>query len=115
MNSRIWVFKKDNLYTIYEDGEEAEKYFKDAPEGTETGKYVLDGVDVIDTLKTLQEDYARLQTEAESLRDALTAARENAESQIKSAEEAARVARSDTKMLEETVIKMAMRMVGVWN
>lgn len=61
----------------------------------------------------LRDQYDDLQTEVNGMRMALESAKEESERSINQALEEVRVARSDLHTLEEVIVKLAMRLVGM--
>lgn len=61
----------------------------------------------------LRGQYDDLLTEVEGLRTALADAKAESERRINQAFEELRVARSDVHTLEEVIVKLAMRLVGM--
>lgn len=61
----------------------------------------------------LRDQYDDLLTEVEGLRTALADAKGESERRINEVSEALRVARSDVHTLEEVIVKLAMRLVGM--
>ena len=61
----------------------------------------------------LRDQYDDLLTEVEGLRTALDDAKAESERRINQVAEELRVARSDVHTLEEVIVKLAMRLVGM--
>ena len=119
MKDTIWIVKtltEPHIYNVFEDETEAEEFYKDAEVKRQIMKYV--GVEYCDwDWQARYEEEARkleaLETEVEGMRTALADAKAEAEKRINVAMEELRVARSDVHALEEVIVKMAMRLVGM--
>lgn len=61
----------------------------------------------------LRDQYDDLLVEVEGLRTALTDAKNESEKRINESVEQLRIARSDVHTLEEVIVKLAMRLVGM--
>lgn len=122
----LWVVTEINPETgaskkwFYENGEDAEQHAKETNEEANwsaevTKFYSEDHVDggVESEIEEWKSKYDDLLTEVEGLRTALNDAKGESERRINEVSEALRVARSDVHTLEEVIVKLAMRLVGM--
>ena len=124
----LWMVTETNPETgairskkwFYENEEEAEQHAKVTNEDTDwsaevTKFYSEDHCDRDwkDEAREWREMYDNLAVELEGLRTALESAKAESERSINQALEEVRVARSDLHTLEEVIVKLAMRLVGM--
>ena len=122
----LWVVTEINPETgaskkwFYENGEDAEQHAKETNEDTDwsakvTKFYSEDHCDRDwkDEAREWREMYDNLAVELEGLRTALDDAKAESERRINQTMDELRVARSDVHTLEEVIVKLAMRLVGM--
>lgn len=116
MKDTIWIIKTGKAYNVFENKAQAEAFLNCADETSELVKY--EAVHIIDRdWKTDYEEEAKkldsLSVELDGLRTAFAGAKAESEKRINVAMDELRVARSDVHTLEEVIVKMAMRLVGM--
>lgn len=118
MKDTIWIIKTGKAYNVFENEAQAEAFFKGTEEPCEIVKYeaACRDAEVCDweqMYKDEEQKYEKLSVELDGLRTALADAKAEAEKRINVAMDELRVARSDVHTLEEVIVKMAMRLVGM--
>lgn len=119
MKDTIWGIKSGEetpIYQVFEDETEAQECFKEMAEVCEIVKYKA--VHKYDygweqMYKDEEEKYNNLSVELDGLRTAFADAKAESEKRINVAMDELKVARSDVHTLEEVIVKMAMRLVGM--
>ena len=119
MKDTIWIIKsgaETPIYQVFEGEAEAEECFEEIDEACEIVKYNAVHIYDCDWKKMYEDEeqkYEKLSVELDGLRTALAVAKAESEKRINVAMEELRVARSDVHTLEEVIVKMAMRLVGM--
>lgn len=116
MNDTIWIVKTGNVYNVFENKAQAEAFLNRADETSEIVKYEAVHINDRDWKKEYEEEAEKLDSlsvELDGLRTALADAKAEAEKRINVAMDELKVARSDVHTLEEVIVKMAMRLVGM--
>ena len=116
MKETIWIVKAGNVYNVFEDKAQAEEFFGNMNVECEIAKYTaVIGPEVAweDMYKDEEEKYEKLSVELDGLRTAFADAKAESEKRINVAMDELKVARSDVHTLEEVIVKMAMRLVGM--
>lgn len=119
MKDTIWIIKSGEetpIYQVFEDEAEAQECFKEMEEVCEIVKYKAVHINDRDWKKDYEEEAEnldRLSVELDGLRTAFADAKAESEKRINVAMDELKVARSDVHTLEEVIVKMAMRLVGM--
>lgn len=122
----LWMVTETNTENgesekwFYETEEEAEQYAKEVSKvanwGAKVTKFYSEDHcdrDWRDEAREWREMYDNLAVELEGMRTALESAKAESERRINQAMDELRVARSDVHTLEEVIVKLAMRLVGM--
>lgn len=119
MKDTIWIIKSGEetpIYQVFEDEAKAQECFKEMEEVCEIVKYKAVhryDYDWEQMYKDEEEKYNNLAVELDGLRTAFADAKAESEKRINVAMDELKVARSDVHTLEEVIVKMAMRLVGM--